>query len=450
LPNNKAHQLVQGLVRFFLLPGNGFQIKALPMAKRPFLERIKSAYNAYTGRFTTLDSDGFPVFTTTTATGLSVSADRALYATAVFACVNLLASTIASIPLKVYNQARDGDISEAKTNPLFWLLAYKPNRFMTAYDYWLQNVEHILLRGGFISWKNVASNGKIVQLVPLHPDTVTRELTDTGEMLVSGIAQWGPNKYLKFDKMNQSNFFWHNYRTLDGLNPCSPIKYMAESIGLALAAEEHGARVFQNDATPPLVVSTADKLSPEHLKNLAAMWKAGGTGNNYAMPRFLDGGAKLEKITMSNEDCQYFESRRFQREDICGVFRVPPSMISDTARAQGWSTLGQKNSDFLTYTLSPYLTGIEQAINRSLIPEQDWGNIYADFETKVLMRADITTRTAYYTSMYNVKALTPNEIRVEEGYNRRPDGDEFMEGSKAALIPAQTEIKKENEDEQAG
>lgn len=416
-----------------------------------FKQRCRAAYNAYTGRFTTLDSDGFPVFTTKTSSGLSINSDRALYSTAVFACVNLLASVIASIPLKVYREQADGDIEEAKTNPLYWLLSYQPNRFQTAYDYWLYNVECMLLRGGFISWINRSSNGKILQLIPLHPDTVTRELTDTGEMIISGSAQWGPNKYLRFDKTPGDQFFWANYRTLDGLNPCSPVKHAAESIGLALAAEEHGARVFQNDATPPLVIQHPEKLSPEHLVNMAKMWKAGGSGNNYGMPRFIDGGAKLERLSMSNEDAQYFETRRFQREDICGIFRVPPSMIGDTQRAQGWSTLEQKNSDFLTYTLSPYLTNIEQGVNRTLIPETEWGTVFADFATKVLMRADISARTTYYNSMFAVGALNPNEIRVEEGYNKREGGDEFGGGKLAPVKnePAKPETEtKDDEDEQ--
>lgn len=399
------------------------------MAKRTILQRFRAArhaaVNAYTGRFTTLDADGFPVFNTKTATGLSVSADRALYATAVFACVNLLSTVIASIPLKLKRTLEDNDTEDALDDSLYRLLSIKPNPFQTAYSYQQQNLEHILLRGGFVSWVNRV-NGRPVALIPLHPDTIQRELTDDGLILFSGIAQWGPNKYLRFDKVPQTEFYWTNYRTLDGLNPCSPIKYAAESIGLALAAEEHGARLFQNDATPPIVISHPEKLSPEHLLNLAKMWKKGGSGDNYGMPRFIDGGAKLERIQMSNEDAQYFETRRFQREDICGIFRVPPSMIGDTQRAQGWSTLEQKNSDFLTYTLSPYLTNIEQAITFSLISESAWGRVYPQFETQYLMKSDTATRTAYYRDLYNLGAFSPNEIRHREGLNSREGGNEYV------------------------
>jgi phage portal protein BeeE len=120
--------------------------------KSNFFQRVKKAYNAYTGRFTSLDPDGFPVWSSPTSAGLSINAERALYATAVFSCVNLLSSVIASLPLKLYKKETDGDVLEAQANPLYWILSYMPNKFQTAYEYWLYNMECILLRGGFISW----------------------------------------------------------------------------------------------------------------------------------------------------------------------------------------------------------------------------------------------------------------------------------------------------------
>ena len=152
------------------------------------LKRLKAAYNVATGRFTQLDSDGFPLFNFQTSTGYAVGAETALYATAVFSCVNLLASVIASIPLKIYKEDSSGDVSEAKLNPLYWVLSQKPNGWQTAYDYWLYNVECMLLRGGFISWKNVVGSGKVSQLIPLHPDTITRRLSKDGRILFSGAS----------------------------------------------------------------------------------------------------------------------------------------------------------------------------------------------------------------------------------------------------------------------
>jgi len=406
------------------------------MAKS-FFGRLKSAFrgacNAYTGRFTRLDDDGFPIFSTSTSSGIAVNAERALYATAVFSCVNLLSSVIASIPLVLKRELEDGDTENASEHPVFKLLTGKPNKYMTPYAFWLYNLECILLRGGFISWVNRLDNGKPIGFYPLHPDSVSREMTDDGLMLISGIARWSPGKFMKFDKEPIESFFWANYRTLDGVNPVSPIKYAAESIGMALSAEQHGARVFNNDATPPLVIQHPEKLSPEHLLKLAKMWKKGGTGDNYGMPRFLDGGAKLEKIAMSNEDAQYIESRKFQREDICGIFHVPPSMVGDTSKSQGWNTLEHKNRDFLTYTLNPYLTNIMQAVTFCLLTEAESDSIKPYYETQMLMRGDIKGRAEYYKNLYNMGALSPNELRRMEGMNSRDGGNEYVRAGQMVI-----------------
>jgi len=402
--------------------------------------RLRRAYNAYTGRFVSIGEDGFPAWGYTSNSGIYINAESAMRVSTVYSCVSLLSQVIASIPLVLYE--KHDSVEEARKNPLYKLLKHKPNEYQTAYDYWMYNLECMLLRGGFISWKNTVGN-RTASMIPLNPDEITREVTPDGRLVFSGKTKWG-NRQLSFDQEPQSSFFWCNYRTRDGISPQSVISSASEAMGLALTAETHGARVFKNDATPPLVIEHPQKLSPEALLNLSKMWKRGGSGDNYGMPRFVDGGAKITRLAMSNEDAQCLETRRFQKEEICGIFRVPPSMIGDTQRAQGWSTLEQKNSDFLTYTLMPYLENIEQAVDRSLIPEKDWDTIYADFDTDELMKADVRGRTTYYTTMFNIGALSPNEIRSLEGYNKRDGGDEY----KSASAPAVT-IQKENEDEDA-
>jgi len=412
-----------------------------------FTGRVKAAWNALNGRFTQLDPDGFPVYVGRTGTGISISGDRAMYAGVVHSCVTLLSSVIATIPLLVYKRTGKGGVEEAFADPLYKLLAGKPNNWMTPFDYWQWNLECILLRGGFISWKNRLASGRVAQLIPLHPDTITRELSSTGRLQFSGHAMFGPNRYMAFDKADQDEFFWCNYRTLDGVTPVSPIRYCAEAIGLALTAEQHGARVLANDATPPLVITVPNKLADESLKNMAKMWKAAGSGSNYGMPRFLDNGAKVDRLSMSNEDAQYFETRRFQKEEICGIFRVPPSMIGDTQRAQGWSTMEQKNSDFLTYTLTPYLEAIEQAVGRSLVADPDLGRVYADYDTDALMKADTTSRTTYYNGMYAVGALNPNEIRARESLPPRDGGDQYAVKPAAVSTASPAKQKEETDNE---
>jgi HK97 family phage portal protein len=331
-----------------------------------------------------LDSDGFPVFSYPSESGVYVTSDTALYSSAVFSCVNLLSSVIASLPLILYERKSPTEVFPAVNEPLYELLLFKPNTWQTAYDYWLWNMECILLRGGFISYINRSKiDGEILSLIPLHPDTVTIYQDRTGRLYMSGMAAYGLNNYMVFDKTPQENFFWANYRTLDSVTPVSPIRYAANTIGLDLTALDHGSHVFKNDATPPIVVTSPQVLDEKGLMNYAKMWKAGGNKSNYGMPRFLDKGADIKRLSMSNEDAQYLQTRRFQKED----------------------------------TLNPYLTNIEQAINRTLIPQNQWGKIFADFNTKTFMRANTDKRIRFYKGLYDMNSITPNEIRHLEGMN---------------------------------
>lgn len=400
--------------------------------KHNIYSRLKLAFNALSGRYVQMDKDGFPVFGYQSKTGEIITSDNALYISTVFSCVNLLASIIASLPINVYLTEKDGDIIIDKKNPLYRLMRFKPNAWQTAYEYWTYNIECILLRGGFISYKNMVGN-RVASLIPLNPDTIVREQGLDGTIYISGTSNWGYNKTIQFNKTPQSNFFWCNYRTLDTVNPCSIIKYAADSIGLAKTASDHGSRVFANDATPPIVVSVPNPLDEKGLMNLAKMWKAGSSGDNYGMPRFLDRGADIKRLSMSNEDAQYLQTRRFTKEEIAGMFRVPLHLIGDTASSKGWSTLDQLGQEFLTFTLAPYLANIEQSINRAFIPENEWGSTFANFETHMLTRANAVSRTAYNKEMYYIGALSPNEIRLSEGLNKREGGDEYVRAVNLAV-----------------
>lgn len=395
------------------------------MQKPGFFSRLKSAYNVFSGRFQQLDKNGWPVFGFPSKTGILVNPETAMRASTVYACVDLLASLIASLPIELYRVEDDGDKFPAKENPLYNLLRFKPNRWQTTYDYWYFNVECLLLRGGFISWKNRIGN-KIKELIPIHPDTISRTQATDGTVLVSGYAQWGSSNFITFDNEPQDSFFFGNLRTLDGVNPVSPITCAAETVGLALSAQDHGATLFGNDATPPGVITYPTPLSDEAMIRLAKAWKAAGSGNNFGMPRFLDNGSKYEKISMSNEDAQYLETRQFQKEEICSIFRVPSHLVGNVKQAKGWSTLEQQNTEFLTYTLNPYLTNNEQSINRSLLPERDWGKIVPEYLTRSLLKSDVAARTTYYSGLYNMGAISPNEIRHFEGKNSRAGGDEYV------------------------
>ena len=135
------------------------------------------------------------------------------------------------------------------------------------------------------------------------------------------------------------------------------------------------------------------------------------------------------------------ETRRYQKEEICGIFGVPPHLIGDTAQAKGWSTMEQTMTEFLQLSLTPYLVRIENAVTTRLIPPQMWGKTYAKFNVGGLLRGDTTARTNYYRTLNQIGAMSANEIRAKEDMNAVEGGDEFY-------VPANmTPVKEEKKDE---
>jgi HK97 family phage portal protein len=144
-------------------------------------------------------------------------------------------------------------------------------------------------------------------------------------------------------------------------------------------------------------------------------------------------------MSMSNEDAQLLQTRQFQRQEICGIYGVPPHMISDTAQAKGWSTMEQMMTEFVTLSLNPIAIRFEQAIARAFIPVKDRGTRYAKFATTGLLRGDSAARAAFYRSGIDGGWLTPNEARKYEDLNPLPGGDTIQRVNTTAAPAKETE-----------
>jgi HK97 family phage portal protein len=357
-----------------------------------------------------------------TSAGVPVTADTAMQAATVFSCVRLLSDSVAQLPCKLTNFDETNRLP-ATGNPLFKLLLHSPNSWQTGFDYWKFNMQCLLLRGWFVSWVNKSSNGKILELIPLHPDSIKIEQTATGRLLFSGKGKMGANKTVTFDKVNQEQFFWSFYATTDGVTPCSPIKWNKETIGLALASQQHGSKVFANGANPSGVLTVPGSLDDPEFKRLSESWKSAYGGGKTGSVAILEEGTTFKAVSMSNDDAQYLETRQFQREDIAGIFGCPLEMIGDSSQAQGWNTNDAKGINFVTFALGPYLRRLEQSIRKCLIPMGQWSETEANFITQAFMRGDNKTRALFYRAMKDLGVFSVNDIRKLEDLNPRQDGD---------------------------
>jgi HK97 family phage portal protein len=313
-------------------------------------------------------------------------------------------------------------------NPLNSLLAYAPNPAMTAFDLWKFNMGSMLLQGIYLNWAMPSTDGRILELHPVNPAMIRKSwINEDGRTVFQLQVKFRDSKGNEEmsglrEIVGGIDAHYCMYQTSNGADWKSPITSNAESIGLAITAAQHGAKVFKNDATPPMVVTVPGELKEDAAKRLVKSWMDTGSGAKYGLPRILEQGATFDKISMSNEDAQYLETRQFQQEEISGaIFGVPPHLVGNVKQAKGWSTVEQQMKEFVTFSLTPYLVRIEQAVRRDFIPRSDWGSVFGHFNTKAMLRGDIKTRMESYKTLHMLSAISPDEIRTLEDMNPRGD-----------------------------
>jgi HK97 family phage portal protein len=363
--------------------------------------------------------------------GRPVTPDTALRLATVWACVRLLSESIGTLPLGLYFKAKDGSRQTATDNPLYGLLHDSPNADQSAVEFWESVVACLTLWGNFYAEK-MMMGGRIVALNLIRPDAVTvyRDAYGARRYRWSAVNA-------SFDKGEDEVFHVRGFGV--GLDAgLSPIGYARSTLGAAMAADHSAASAFQNGTRPSGFVRytkgtlTADQRTMVRTQLLDPLTGPGNT----ARAGILEAGFEWQDVTggLPPGDLQLLETRGFHVEEICRWFRVPPFMVGHTEKTTSWGTgLEQQMIGFLTFSLRPYLSRIEQAVKKQLIPVADRASIYAEFSLEGLMRADSAGRAALYASAANNGWMTRDEIRGLENLPRLPGGDQLTVQS--ALVP---------------
>lgn len=366
-----------------------------------------------------LDDYWYEPRVSTSVAGVPVDAETALKISTVWACVGLLADTIASLPLIIYRYMGEDGRERARNNPLYTVLHDQPNQWQTAAEFREMLTGHALLRGNGYAQIKPGPRGPADQLEPLHPDRVTPERLRNGRLRYQVRQDDGSTK-----PFNQEDIF-HLRGPSDGLAGKSVIKYARDSFGLTLAAERYGSRFFRNDSRPGGVLHTDGKLSRDAAARIKESWEHAHSSVNQNRVAVLEEGLKWQQVGISPEEAQFLGSREFQAEDVCRWFRVPPHMVGLTGKATSWgSGIEQMSIGFVTYTLLPWLTRWKQAIARDLIIARDI--YFADFVVEGLLRGDITSRYDAYATGRQWGWLSANDVRKLENMNPIPGGDAYL------------------------
>lgn len=340
------------------------------------------------------------------AAGQVVNQNTVLSLSAAWACTRLIAETVATLPIKIYERTPNGR-REASNHPLYSILHSQPNANSTAVTYWESVVSAMLLRGMGCSEKKILGN-RIVALDFLVPDRLVPK--DKNGKIFVYTERDGTKR-----EIPQARIFKVPGYSIDGYGGVSTIRYGAEVFGSALAAATAANSTFKNGLMPSVAFKYPHTVKEEQRKKFRATMEEISGALNAGKPPVLEGGMEAQMIGINPSDAQLLESRTFSVEEVCRWFRVDPSMVGHGGKDSNWGTgLEQKVIGFITFTLRTWLTRIEQAISKDLFTPEERARYYAEFSIEGLLRADSAARAAFYSVMVNNGMWTRDEVRVKE------------------------------------
>lgn len=337
---------------------------------------------------------------------------NAMTLSAFYACVTLLADTIASLSVKAYRQSGSARLEVSPQPRLFQGSGPYPE---TTWFEWLwMLLESLVVTGngfGYITARD--DEGRPTAIMPIHPDVIAVTIE---QRIGTG---WPDTVYRVNGVKVPADNIVHlkRYPIAGSALGLSPIQKAASAVGLGLAAERYGLNYFRDSANPSSVLESDLPLDDENTRRLQQQWVA--THGGKRRPAILSGGVKWRPIAITPNESQFLETRQFQRSEIAMWFRIPPHMIGDTTKATTWGTgLEQQSIGFVTYTLRPWLTCIEQALSM-LLPRGQ----FAKFNIDGLLRGDVKTRWEAYRIGRDTGVYSVNDLRALENLPPVDEGD---------------------------
>lgn len=346
--------------------------------------------------------------------GVNVTPELAMTYGAVFACVNVISQTLASLPLITYRRLARGR-ERAVDFPLYSILHDLPNPEMTSFDMRQALMGHVALRGNGFAEIVSDRGGRVRELWPLRPDRMRLGRNQAGKLeyiytLPQSIG--GGEKTFRMEQI------WHiRGLTSSGLWGLSPVGQAMQTVALGLAMDEFGSRFFGNGAQPGFWLKHPQQLKEAAYERLKKSFEQRNSGlTNAHRIAILEEGMSVEKIGIAPDEAQFLESRKFQIREVARWFRMPPHMIQDLENAT-FTNIEHQGIEFVVHTVRPWAVNLEQSISRCLLLEDERKQYYAEHLVDGLLRGDTQSRYTAYQSAINTGWMVPNEAREKENLN---------------------------------
>ena len=354
------------------------------------------------------------------SSGKRVNERSAMQMTAVYSCVRILAEAVAGLPLHLYRYKEDGGKEKALDHPLYLLLHDEPNPEMSSFVFRETLMTHLLLWGNAYAQIIRNGRGEVMALYPLMPDRMAVDRDDKGQLYYeyTTSADDAPISKGSIVRLKPSDVLHIPGLGFDGLVGYSPIAMAKNAIGLAIATEEYGSKFFANGAQPSGVLEHPGTIKDPQRVRDSWMSQFGGSANSNKIA-VLEEGLKYTPISISPEQAQFLETRKFQINEIARIFRVPPHMVGDLEKSS-FSNIEQQSLEFVKYTLEPWLVRWEQSIQRTLFSADEKKRYFVRFNVEGLLRGDYASRMNGYAVGRQNGWMSANDIRELENLDRIP------------------------------
>lgn len=350
-----------------------------------------------------------------TAAGVYISPETSLQCAAVLACVRVKSESLASLPLNVYRKLENGGKEVAEDLPLHEILAHQPNSWMTSFEFRELLHSWLLLWGNAYALIKSGRRGAVDELIPLHPSRMEVKRLENGRLRY---YYREPERPLQTE-YSQDEIFHLRFLSQDGVTGYVPTTLSRDAIGLARAAELQASAFYGNGAKATTVIETSQPQKPEAMQRFRQSWEDFHRGPEKShRTAVLPHGLTLKELTVHNDS--NIDSQRWSVEQIARAYRVPVYMIGDMTKSS-YSSVEQQGRDFVTFSLMPDLRRWESACRRDLIVDDR--QYFVGFDVTALMAGDYAARSEWARTMFQLGALSVNEIRASEGMNPIEGGD---------------------------
>jgi HK97 family phage portal protein len=356
-------------------------------------------------------------FGTQSASGETVTVESALQVPTVYACVNILANSVAKLPFQTFkktNKGRERDSGHAVSK----VLDDRPNPFQSPFKFKHLIETHRNTWGN--AYVNIAwgTDGRPKALWLLNPSKTTPLIDTNGELwyvttLPDGIQT----------KISHSDIVHLSALSTDGLKGKAPIEMARESIGSSQASQKFKGKFFANGTAAAGILKVPGQLNKDAKEKVRDEWETMYTGiNNAQRVAILDAGLEFQSIGMPLKDAQFIEGMKFDKAEIATIFNIPLHMVNELDRSTH-SNIEQQSLDFIQNTLSPILIQYEQEFAYKLFSFPEQKRYYLKYNLTSLLRGDSQARAEFYKKMIEMGAYSINEVRALEEQDTIDNGD---------------------------